>query len=370
MAKTFKKLVKEHEGFHVPQYEIEIGPPSGSLKILPQKDYPVLSITVNQSVGPASSAQIAFICRYDFKESDFEEDIYDMLKPGKFVEIKLGYKKMKTVFAGILAAINTSFTPSGVIVSVTCYDAKMALFYNRCWRGFKEPKTIKEVIQEVLKPCEQYVDVKVTGLAFDDAIEPGQITAMFQDNIDDYKYIMRLAELTNSSFYTDADKIYFTENLMETADAVVELGWGDGLMSFSVDIDISGQVGSVEIAYRTGARKDEYLTFDGSDIKGKGDLPNEAGDVVEEKSVELTETKVWNEKQAKLLAKSKFLKSVMNYVTGKGSTIGIPEIKAGTAIELDGLGEKLNGKYFLGQVTHQFDAGGYLTNFTCQRAKI
>jgi len=369
----FKKLMSDNNGFRIPQYEIRIGkgPSLSGLSKLDPKSFPALSITVNQSIGPASSAQIAFICPYNASKSEFVDGVYDELEPGQMIDIKMGYKSPESVFVGIVASINTSFTPSGVVIGVTCYDAKMALFHNIHWKQHeRDNPTIKGVVTKVLAPCLKYGKIDVVGTKYDAEMEKGQVTSMFQDNVDDYRYIMRLAALTNSSFFARAGTVYFTENLLDKAKAEVKLGWGKGLMNFSVDIDISGQIGSVEIAYRTGGRKEEIVTYEGEDVKGKGELASESANVVEKKVVEITDVHATNDKQAKITAKNKFLQSAMNYVIGRGSTIGLPEIEAGTAIDLTGLGKKLNGEYFLTQVTHQFDAGGFLTNFTCQKAKI
>jgi len=371
-VKNFKDLAKKHDNFRVPQCEIHVGkgPSLGSLQELDPKLYPALSVTVNQSIGPASSAQIVFICTYDASDSDFVSKIYIALDPGKMIAIEMGYEDMETVFVGVIASINTSFRPSGVVVGITCYDAKMALFHNTQWsQPVEENPTIKDIVTKVLKPCTKYGDLKVEGTAYDKAMEKGQVTSMFQDNIDDYKYIMRLAALTNSSFYVKKDKICFVENLIDSAKPQIELGWGAGLMNFSVDIDISGQIGAVEVAYRTGARKEEIVTYDGGDIKGDGGTAGENTGLVETKIIEMFDIHAQNDTQAKITAKNKFLQSAMKYVIGRGSTIGIPNLEAGTMIELTGIGEKLEGEYFLTQVTHQFDSGGYLTNFTCQKAK-
>ena len=370
---TFKDLEKDYDYFRVPQYEILIGSPEADvslLKALSVTEFPMLSLNVSQSVGPASSAQISFACPYDVENSKFETDIYSLLEAGSKIAIKLGYSKPETVFIGIIGSIGTNFAASGITVSITCYDAKMALFHNKTWKSFTKQSTIQTVVEELLEPCKKYGKVNVSGLKYDELVSKGQERNWVQDNIDDYKFVMRLASLTNSSFYTSGDTTNFVENISDTAEANIKLGWGSGLMDFSVEIDISGQVGSVEIAYRTGGREVGYAVYDGNDIKGKGAVPEDKGGIVTGKSRELTETLVDNEEQALIAAKNLYMETAMKYVTGRGSTIGMPDLKAGEAIELDGLGDKLNGTYFLSKVDHRFDAGGYLTSFTCQRPKI
>lgn len=368
MAKSFSSLAKSYDSFSVPQYVISVA--GKDLKV---KEFPVLSINVSQTVGKASSAQISFACPFAIEKGKFEDNIYDKLKGGEKIEIKLGYaagklSKPETVFVGLIGAVRTEFSPGGVIVSVTCYDVRMVLFYNQQWRSFGGKK-MKEVINEVLKPCKDYCKIEVAENKYDAVMDEKQ-AKWVQDNMDDYKFILRLAMVTNSTFYVKGDTLYFVDNIAENPSSTVKLKWGEGLMSFSSEIDWSGQIGSVEISYRSSERKTTEVPVKGNEIKGDGNHSSKDTNFVEKKSKEVTETMIGNDDQAKLYGKALLMENAMKYVTAQGSTIGLPDIQAGDAIEIDGVGKKLEGKYFLTQVTHRFDAGGFLTNFTCQRAKI
>jgi phage protein D len=50
-------------------------------------------------------------------------------------------------------------------------------------------------------------------------------------------------------------------------------------------------------------------------------------------------------------------------VTGKGSTVGMPALRAGARIELLGLGTTFNGSYYITSTTHSIGASGYTTDF-------
>ena len=372
---TFKDFAKKYNDFHVPQYEILIGSPKNSessLKPLNASEYPVLSISVNQSIEASSSAQITFLSSFNYENSDFEKDYYGAFEIGSKIAIKLGYGVPATVFVGAIGSVSTNFSPSGITVGVTCYDAKITLFYNTAWKSFTEKSTVDNVVKELLKPCEKYGNVSISFA------EPKELPerSWVQDNIDDYHFLMQIASLTNSSFYTSGDTVYFVKNVFNEfceksgSDADFALGWGAGLMSLSVDIDVSGQIGSVEIAFRDKSSETGHTKYEGDDIKGKGSLPDDKGDIAKRKAHEKTETLVDTEKQALAVAKNIFMKSAINYVKGRGQVIGIPDITVGKSVELTGLGKKLNGIYFIGQAAHQFDGGGFITSFTCHRPKI
>lgn len=54
-------------------------------------------------------------------------------------------------------------------------------------------------------------------------------------------------------------------------------------------------------------------------------------------------------------------------LTGSGSTVGDPRIRAGTVLQLEGLGEEFGGRYRVTQATHTLDRGGYRTRFDVRK---
>ena len=54
-------------------------------------------------------------------------------------------------------------------------------------------------------------------------------------------------------------------------------------------------------------------------------------------------------------------------VKGNGSTIGLPNLRAGSRVDMDGMGERFSGSYFVTATTHAIGDGGYTTNFECRR---
>lgn len=64
---------------------------------------------------------------------------------------------------------------------------------------------------------------------------------------------------------------------------------------------------------------------------------------------------------------TELLPRLNNRLTGSGSTIGDPRIKASRVIRLKGLGDEFSGLYRITSATHTFDAGGYRTNFQVRK---
>lgn len=54
-------------------------------------------------------------------------------------------------------------------------------------------------------------------------------------------------------------------------------------------------------------------------------------------------------------------------ITGSGSSIGLPELRAGRTVALSGLGARFNGVYRLTRTTHTIGGSGYTTSFEARK---
>jgi len=64
---------------------------------------------------------------------------------------------------------------------------------------------------------------------------------------------------------------------------------------------------------------------------------------------------------------SELIPKLNQRLTGAGSAIGDPRIRAGTVIRLEGLGQQFGGLYRVISATHTLDSGGYHTSFEVRK---
>ena len=53
--------------------------------------------------------------------------------------------------------------------------------------------------------------------------------------------------------------------------------------------------------------------------------------------------------------------------TASGSTVGDPRIRAGTVVQIEGVGERFGGRYRVTSAQHTLDGGGWKTSFDCRK---
>jgi phage protein D len=54
-------------------------------------------------------------------------------------------------------------------------------------------------------------------------------------------------------------------------------------------------------------------------------------------------------------------------VEASGSTVGLPELRAGRKVEIAGFGPRFTGEYFITETTHTIGSNGYTTTFKARR---
>jgi phage protein D len=58
----------------------------------------------------------------------------------------------------------------------------------------------------------------------------------------------------------------------------------------------------------------------------------------------------------------------VDFITGEGTAIGNTDIRAGEVVELNGLGKRFSGLYYITSSTHEVGPKGYRTRFTVGRS--
>jgi len=358
---SYSTLEKKYKGFNVPQFLIEVNGREVKLK-----DYPVTELNVLMSAAyDMSSCEFVIGGIFDPKSGKFENDVYSAFKPGSIVKVKVGYgSSLQGVFTGYINSLSFEFDGQrGPVITVQCLDAKGALVNNKTWKSYGK-QDLKSIITKILnEKCSKYAKIEKIEYGYD-SNEKGALAESpeIKDNVDDYTYLKILAEKTNNSFCVIDDKLYFCKNLAISSTVKTKLTWGKNLLSFASEIDLSGQIGAVEV-YSTNPIMQEAFMAKATTISVPGESGAAVASVAKNKPVVVTDPEVFNQDQANQIAQHMLEHYAARFVSCKGSVIGLPDLKAGDKIEVDGMGKGVDGIYFLHHVNHRIDSNGYITCF-------
>jgi hypothetical protein len=165
-----------------------------------------------------------------------------------------------------------------------------------------------------------------------------------------------------------------------------ELKWGISLIDFTPKLSTANYVSAVEIRswHRDTNRPIRpRVTTSNSDLARYGISTNTdllplvqrrdtfglpVGTCREREEVIVNEPQ-FTLAQAERRAASKLTERLQKLVEASGTTIGLPNLRAGQKVQIDGVGRRFNGIYFLTKTTHTINDSGYTTKFTAHRER-
>lgn len=371
MALKYSDIETKYKGLKVPDFSINVGGADVNTD-----DFPIRELNVLMSAGfDMSSCEFIISAEFDEENSKFEKDILGTFKPGKVVIVKMGYSgsTLQGVFKGYINSLSFDFNTNneGAYVAVKCLDAKGALVNNKTWVNYGK-QDIKTIVEKILREkCSSFATISGIESDFDQGKSGGyELSPEIKENLDDYNYVIKFAEKTNNSFCVINDTLYFSENLFEkNKEHKVELAWGESLLSLVTEIDLSHQIGAVQV-YGNDPINQETFSAKAEPATGTGESGADMASVVKSKTMVIVNPYIINQSQADAVAKSKMAAYSGKLLRCQGKTVGIPDILAGDKIKISGMGKGVNGVYSLNHVTHRIDVNGYTTSFEGYSSRV
>lgn len=157
--------------------------------------------------------------------------------------------------------------------------------------------------------------------------------------------------------------------------AVYELKYGQTLINFKPTLKTKNQVAKITVRGWNPAQKKEIVgeaTWDDLDIQGLPSVDDmSAVDSALAGSEEVVaDEPIESEAEAKRKAKAYLTDLAKDLVTGSGSTVGLPELRAGRPVYIQGLGSRFSGRYLITTSTHAIGDSGYTTQFEARMEEL
>ena len=292
------------------------------------------------------------------------QDPLRVFAEGSAVELSLGYiDDLTKVFEGEVTGITAIFPgDTAPSLEVQCHS-----YMHRLRRSVRTKTYLKlkdsAIAAQVARGAGMSIQAKVSKVTHD---------FVLQYNQTDLEFLLERASRIGFELLADGKMLQFRE-AGDAGTVALKLSAADTLLSVTLREELLGQGDSVTV---------RGVDMTGKAIVGKaaaGDVtPGAArsGPKLSRKAFGATETLVVDRPLATKADADAFALSILNgraraFVTGSGKSVGLPALRAGGVIELDGLGAKFNGKYYVVQSTHALahDAG-YTTSFRVRRNAV
>lgn len=363
--------IYQGQEFYVPTFEVKLdGRPPGREVI---RD--ILSVTYKDNLQEIDSFEIS-INNWDADTRDFKYSDQPLFDPGKQLELWMGYRgELRKMLKGEITSLRPSF-PAGAPSTLAVSGLNVLHRLRTKQESFTYlDKTDSEIAKEIenrLKAQQVKVAIEAAG-----AKDEPRLPFLIQENEYDIVFLMGRAR-----------RIGYELTVSETDDTVIKFGpstgirratyrltYGKSLIEFQPELTTAQQVAKVTVRGWDSVRKQKIeKTVDRSQLSTKG-LGAKGGQAAIDKSIEqkaeIVATKpVQTEAEAEKLAKEILEGIAKEMVKGTGSVPGLPDIRAGTVLLIDGLGDRFSGRYFVVGTTHTIGDAGYTTQFECRREEV
>lgn len=386
---------RAQHGFYVPQFEIRIegvGLPRDVLRDVSQvtyhdslKEIDGFEITVNNWDSRTRQFKyVGFETEADLTGSDDRAQRARLFDPcNKQVELRIGYLgDLRTLVRGTFTTLEPNFPSGGApTLAVRALNAvhKLRRKQNsQPWLNLRD----SEIAKKIGSDRQRFpMPVVISDEALAKEIPLPYIAQTQQYDIDflllrakRLGYVVTMREGDKNAREADKQEahLYFGPSdgrRPGATDPVYKLRWGASLIEFKPTLTTANQVKSVTVKGWDRTKKAE--------ITGRASLDEDALAINEDlhhllnecdpREEIVVEKPVISETDAKKLATAILKDRHKEMVKASVTCIGLPSLVAGTKVQIEGVGARFSGVYFVTGTTHSLSDSGYTTRFEARR---
>lgn len=341
--------------------------------------YDVVQVSYKDNLEEVDSFEIS-INNWDAGNRSFKYIDEDTFDPGKEIELYMGYhgkNPLSLMIKGEITSLRPNFPATGqptlAITGLNLLHRLRKKQESHTYPGLKDSQIAQQIATRLgLKLC-----TNTTAVA-----NETPVTYLFQDNEYDILFLWERARKIGYDLFVveqangqcQAGELYFGPS-NEVRRPTYQLSFNKSLIDFQPELATHRQVGKVRVQGWDAKKKEKINgTATREDLKTAGLSAEGRLEAVEQsfgdREEVISNLPVNSEDEAKKLAISALANIAKDLVTGRGTCIGLPDLRAGSVVMIDGMGKRFSGRYFVTATTHTINDGGYTTQFECRREEI
>lgn len=297
-------------------------------------------------------------------------------EPGAKVSLYLGYNEdgdLPLIMEGEVVSISPSFPASG---APTCRVRAVNSFLRSLQKVRVEanysgtPKNIVDAMCRDNGVTVRWAPIEAEGK--DE--EKVEVEGILFEEIESRASAYGLSIMTEQS--ESGPVLVLARPADDTSDPVAAFEWGRTLISFTPALSAATQVSEVIVRGGDPTKADAEAEIEVSrtwaDIglspsaigpTGRADLGTAVSGIAEV----IKPDDVATQEDAERAALARLRELAADLITGSGSALGLPSLRAGKTVTMVGIGARFDGTYRLTQTTHTLGGAGYTTSFQARK---
>ncbi|MGY1636833.1 phage late control D family protein [Geodermatophilus sp. SYSU D00742] len=364
------------QDFYVPAFELRLRGASAPRDVI--RD--VTQVSFKDSLIDVDSFDVT-INNWDADSRAFKYSDDYLFDPGTQVELWMGYhdSSLQLMITGEVVELRPSFPASGQ-PTLTIHGMNLL---HRLRKEQRSRSYVDKTDTEIATLIAADLGVTLAPASADVRMREPRNAYLVQDNAYDIVFLLDRArrigyELRVDEIGTDGTvqsrRLVFAPSTT-VARPTYELRYGQSLIEFQPNLSTANQVGSVVVRGWDAANKKSFehtATLD--DLKTRGLGPQGRNATLyrsfQDRKEVIATAVVGSKAEAEQLALETLQLIAKGLVTGSGSVVGLPDLRAGSVVMISGIGTRFDGRYFVTETTHTIGDGGYTTQFGFRREEI
>ncbi|MGR9134505.1 phage late control D family protein [Rhizobium leguminosarum] len=362
---------------YVPAFEVLVGQQKLARKII--RD--VLEVNFHDSIDELGGFSLT-LANWDAEEYAFAYSDEHLFDPGKRLDLRMGYLgagRMNWMVRGIITDLIPSFPSGGhPTISVSGRNRLHDLLGERRSKLYPEGLDADLLRQIVLSLRDLHVDIDVDIGNLAAALRLGEVV---QENEFDLLFLKRRArQLGYELIVSEEDNgtVLRLVNSLSCRPNPLKLAYraarqGGPLLEFQPRFSTARQPENLELNSWNPVDKTLISVRVGRSslrIKDPAFDLGSIADAVQNRTEVISSEPVQDESEGRRRATEYLERIVKDTMTATGRTVGLPELRAGTVLQIEGVGKRFSGRWFVTSSDHSIGAGGYTTSFACRREEI
>jgi len=332
----------------------------------------VLSVTITETVNRADTFQFQLRARHPQLERFPSGGSLKWIDDKRFetknkVEIEMGYRKNRAVkIVGRITGVSINFPESGVptmsIQGQSLYDDLQRERRYQPFASQEDDDIVREIATKFgLTPKLDPTNTKHGTVSYKGAT----YAAILQE---------RAQRLNYEVAVKGTDLIFQRPTYLVNNTPMLTLVWGRSLKSFSPRLATNNIATQVETrgpqTAQGGDKTPIVSTVTAAQVPAR--LGRQSGaQYVRERfgnnHVLTIDHRAESTDEATAMSRGRIERESLKLIQGNGAANGNPQLQSRTVIELQGLGARFTGKYYVTSTTHTIDGNGYQTTFEAKR---
>lgn len=302
-------------------------------------------------------------------------------EPGAKVALYLGYLEdgdLPLIMVGEVVSLAPSFPASG---APTCRVRALNAFLRKLQKIRVEKNydgTLKDIVNTICD--ENDITVRWAKIEKEDegeVEENVEVEGVLYDEIAARAGSYGLSIMTESAKEKGKDPVLYLAKPSQSNDGpVADFVWGRTLISFTPALSVANQVSAVVCRggdpNASGVEQNIEVVKTWDDVGLSPSALGPAGVADTETALSgirevIKPDGVETEEDAERAALARLRELAATMITGSGSAIGLPTLRAGKIITMAGMGARFDGVYRLTQTIHAIGGSGYTTTFQCRK---